>query len=75
MVALVLLIILLPVALVVAVVIRLESPGPVLVSAHRVGRNGRLLKLRESRVGYLDNADIRLNRAEGIVFGGDARFG
>ena len=53
-VALVLLIILLPVALVVAVVIRLESPGPVLVSAHRVGRHGRLLKLREFRAAVVE---------------------
>ncbi len=53
-VALILLIILLPFALVVAVVIRLESPGPVLVSAHRVGRHGRLLKLREFRAAVVE---------------------
>ena len=53
-VALVLLIILLPFALLIAVVIRLESPGPVLVSAHRVGRHGRLLKLREFRAAVVE---------------------
>jgi lipopolysaccharide/colanic/teichoic acid biosynthesis glycosyltransferase len=40
--------------LLLAVVIRLESPGPVLVSAHRVGRNGRLLKLREFRAAVVE---------------------
>lgn len=53
-VAFTLLIILLPFALLLAVVIRLESPGPVLVSAHRVGRNGRLLKLREFRAAVVE---------------------
>ena len=32
-------------------------------------------ELRKSRVGYLDNTDVRLNGAEGIVFGRDAGFG
>lgn len=52
--ALALLIVLLPFALLVAAVIRLESPGPVLVSAHRVGRNGRLLKLCEFRAAVVE---------------------
>lgn len=52
--AFVLLIFLLPFALLVAVVIRLESPGPALVSAHRVGRHGRLLKLREFRAAVVE---------------------
>ena len=44
------------------------------------GRN-RLLGLhdrterREARIGYLDDADVRLDRAERIVFRGDARLG
>ena len=53
-VALVLLILLLPFAVLVAVFIRLESPGPVLVSAHRVGRHGRLLKLLEFRAAVVE---------------------
>ncbi len=53
-VALVLLILLLPFAVLVAVLIRLESPGPVLVSAHRVGRHGRLLKLLEFRAAVVE---------------------
>ncbi|MEY4369050.1 MAG: hypothetical protein RL564_1000, partial [Pseudomonadota bacterium] len=53
-VAFTLLIMLLPFALLVAVLIWLESPGPVLVSAHRVGRNGRLLKLREFRAAVVE---------------------
>jgi lipopolysaccharide/colanic/teichoic acid biosynthesis glycosyltransferase len=54
LVALLLLMILLPFALLVAVLIRLDSPGPVLVSAHRVGRHGRLLKLREFRAAIVE---------------------
>jgi len=53
-VALVLLILLLPFAVLVAVLVRLESPGPVLVSAHRVGRHGRLLKLLEFRAAVVE---------------------
>ena len=61
-VALVLLILLLPFAVLVAVFIRLESPGPVLVSAHRVGRHGRLLKLLEFRA-----ADVEPGSMETIA--------
>ena len=53
-VALVLLILLTPFALLVAMLIRLESSGPVWVSAHRVGRHGRLLKLREFRAAIVE---------------------
>ncbi len=53
-VALVLLILLMPFALLVAMLIRLESSGPVWVSAHRVGRHGRLLKLREFRAAIFE---------------------
>jgi len=49
-----LLIFLLPMALLIAVLIRLDSPGPVWVSAHRVGRHGRLLKLREFRAAIVE---------------------
>ena len=53
-IAFALLIMLLPFALIIALLIRLESPGPVWVSAHRVGRHGRLLKLREFRAAIVE---------------------
>ena len=53
-VALVLLILLMPFTILVAMLIRLESSGPVWVSAHRVGRHGRLLKLREFRAAIFE---------------------
>lgn len=52
--AFVLIIILLPFAALTAILIWLESRGPVLVSAHRVGRHGRLLKLREFRAAVVE---------------------
>lgn len=50
----ILIIILLPFAALTAILIWLESRGPVLVSAHRVGRHGRLLKLREFRAAVVE---------------------
>jgi len=50
----ILMIILLPFAMLLAILIWLESRGPVLVSAHRVGRHGRLLKLREFRAAVVE---------------------
>ena len=47
--ALVLLLMALPLALVIAALIRLDSPGPVMTRAHRVGRNGRMVKVWEFR--------------------------
>ncbi|MFM7523588.1 MAG: sugar transferase, partial [Betaproteobacteria bacterium] len=50
----ILMIILLPFAMLLAILIWLESRGPVLVSTHRVGRHGRLLKLREFRAAVVE---------------------
>ncbi|MFM7669049.1 MAG: sugar transferase [Betaproteobacteria bacterium] len=50
----ILMIILLPFAMLLAILIWLESRGPVLVSAHRVGRHGRLLKLSEFRAAVVE---------------------
>ena len=44
-----LLLLALPVALLMGVLIRLDSPGPVLTRSHRVGRNGRMVKVWEFR--------------------------
>jgi hypothetical protein len=32
-------------------------------------------ELREARIGHFDDADVRLDGAEGVVLGGDSRFG
>jgi lipopolysaccharide/colanic/teichoic acid biosynthesis glycosyltransferase len=48
-VALVLLLMALPLALLIAVLIRLDSPGPIITRSHRVGRNGRMVKVWEFR--------------------------
>lgn len=49
-----LLLLLLPFGLLVALLIRLDSRGPVLVRMHRVGRHGRMLKVREFRTAIAD---------------------
>ncbi len=48
-VALLLLLMALPLALLIAVLIRLDSPGPIMTRSHRVGRNGRMVKVWEFR--------------------------
>ena len=48
-VALVMLLMALPLALLIAVLIRLDSPGPIMTRSHRVGRNGRMVKVWEFR--------------------------
>ena len=48
-VALVLSLMALPLALLIAVLIRLDSPGPIMTRSHRVGRNGRMVKVWEFR--------------------------
>jgi lipopolysaccharide/colanic/teichoic acid biosynthesis glycosyltransferase len=48
-VALALLLMALPLALLIAVLIRLDSPGPIMTRSHRVGRNGRMVKVWEFR--------------------------
>ena len=48
-VALVLLLMASPLALLIAVLIRLDSPGPIITRSHRVGRNGRMVKVWEFR--------------------------
>jgi lipopolysaccharide/colanic/teichoic acid biosynthesis glycosyltransferase len=48
-VALVLLLMAFPLALLISVLIRLDSPGPIMTRSHRVGRNGRMVKVWEFR--------------------------
>lgn len=49
-----LLLLLLPLLLLIAALIRLDSPGPVLTRSHRVGRNGRMVKVWEFRTAHAD---------------------
>ncbi len=49
-----LLLALLPLWLLIAVLVRLDSPGPVLTRSHRVGRNGRMVKVWEFRTAIAD---------------------
>ncbi len=49
LIASVLVLVLLPLWVLIALLIRLDSPGPVLVRSHRVGRNGRMVKVLEFR--------------------------
>lgn len=49
-----LLLLALPWALLVMILIRLDSPGPIFTQSHRVGRNGRMVKVREFRTANAD---------------------
>lgn len=49
-----LLLAMLPLWLLIAVLVRLDSPGPVLTRSHRVGRNGRMVKVWEFRTAIAD---------------------
>lgn len=51
------LIVALPLMLVVGLVIRLDSPGPVLFSQERVGRGNRLFRMYKFRSMYIDRLD------------------
>lgn len=77
-ISLALLVVLLPILLIVAVAIRLDSPGPVLFRQSRLGRNGRpfvMLKFRTmvdnaERMGagvYTFKGDPRVTRVGGIL--------
>lgn len=55
-----------PIGIAVAILIRLDSPGPVLFTQPRVGRNGRwfrILKFRTMRVGFDDQAQREFMKA------------
>lgn len=56
--ALLLLVPLLPVMAVIAIVIRLDSPGPAVYTGPRIGRRGRLFRCYKFRTMYLDNDRI-----------------
>jgi exopolysaccharide biosynthesis polyprenyl glycosylphosphotransferase len=62
-----------PVLAIIAVVIRLDSPGPVIFSQPRVGRDGRLFKVFKFRTMVKDADQIKdqvrhLNEAQGPMF-------
>jgi lipopolysaccharide/colanic/teichoic acid biosynthesis glycosyltransferase len=65
--------VLLPLMLAIAVLIKLDSPGPVFYASRRLGKHGRefsMLKFRSMHTGRSDlNADLqRLNEASGPLF-------
>jgi exopolysaccharide biosynthesis polyprenyl glycosylphosphotransferase len=67
------LIVLSPLLIIVALIIRLTSPGPVLFAQERVGMNKRLFKLYKFRSMYVDAEERRrelehLNEMDGPVF-------
>lgn len=49
-----LLLLALPLALLIVVLIRLDSSGPIFTQSHRVGRNGRMVKVWEFRTAHAD---------------------
>ncbi len=62
-----------PAMLTIAIIIRLDSPGPVIFSQKRIGRRGRpfvAFKFRSMRVGAEDEQDqlTELNEADGPLF-------
>ncbi len=67
-----------PVLLVLAIAVKLSSPGPIVFSQRRIGRDGRefdLLKFRSMRVGQSNGSSVylRANTAPGGVEGFDRR--
>ncbi len=72
-VGMLLLIVSAPIMLVIAILIRIDSPGPVIFSQKRVGRGGRMFyayKFRSMRVGAEDERVQldQLNEAKGPIF-------
>lgn len=63
-------VILLPVLAIIALIVRLDSPGPVLYRATRVGRDGQAFKLYKFR-SMIANAD---QEGPGITTAGDTRI-
>jgi lipopolysaccharide/colanic/teichoic acid biosynthesis glycosyltransferase len=51
------LVLLAPVMLVIAILVRLDSPGPILYTPHMVGHQGRLFRLRRFRTMFTDRHD------------------
>ena len=61
----------LPVMAVIAVLIKLDSPGPILFTQNRYGFNNKLIKVYKFRSMYSDKADAN---AEKLVTRGDSRI-
>ena len=71
--SMILLIILSPIMLVISIAIKLDSPGPVLFSQIRIGRNGRRFKIYKFRSMYIDAEERKKelqsrNEVKGLMF-------
>jgi len=71
--SLTLLILLFPVMLVIAILIKIDSPGPVLFLQKRVGKNGKefnMYKFRSMKVGAEEEKEklLHKNEADGLIF-------
>jgi len=67
------LLLLAPVALTIAVLIKLDSPGPVIYKANRIGRKGRLFRCTKFRTMVVDAEVLRedlthRNERDGVLF-------
>ena len=72
---------LIPITIIIAPLIKLESPGPIFFSQKRVGRNGRIFNIYKFRSMYLDAEDrkkelLQQNEMNGLMFkiGNDPRI-
>lgn len=64
---------LIPVTIILAPIIRIESPGPVFFSQNRVGKNGRTFKMYKFRSMYADAENrkaelLKQNEMDGLMF-------
>ena len=71
--SMILLVILSPIMLVISIAIKLDSPGPVLFSQIRIGRNGRRFKIYKFRSMYIDAEERKKelqsqNEVKGLMF-------
>ena len=72
---------LIPITIIVAPLIKIESPGPIFFSQKRVGRNGRIFNIYKFRTMYIDAEErkrelMQQNEMNGLMFkiGNDPRI-
>ncbi len=70
-IAAIIFVLILPVMAIIAILIKLDSPGPVLFTQNRYGFNNKLIKVYKFRTMYADKTDAN---AEKLVTKGDSRI-